>query len=209
MGIAYSYEEYLQSVKECGYNLKYVPEHLRDRKICFAAVKSYGLAIEHVPHSVLNYTMCLLAVKHHAHAIVYIPLDFFESMSSDEKYNICIEAMKTNYCPWMCMEYIATNFKASLGNDFDKVCLQAVKTNGNYLKYVKGQVNLTNREEVCLEAVKNTHEAFKYIEDLNTLKNKNEVIQEATINLLRNGNGNRSYVSDLEEENSDSDTYED
>lgn len=171
MGITYSYEAYLQSVKECGYNLKYVPEHLRDRKICFAAVKSYGLAIEHVPHSVLNYTMCLLAVKQHAHAIAFIPVDFFESMSSDEKCNICV---------------------------------QAVKADGNDLKHVKDQVNLTNREEVCLEAVKNTHEAFKYIEDLNTLKNKNEVIQEATINLLRNGN--RSYVS---EPDSDSDTYED
>jgi hypothetical protein len=51
-------------VKQGGWNLQYVPEHLKTAELCLEAVKRNGLALGFVPEHLKTVELCLEAVRH-------------------------------------------------------------------------------------------------------------------------------------------------
>ena len=64
---------YLAAVEQNGGALRYVPEELRDEKLCLAAVQQFGLALEYVPEELRDEKMCMAAVKQYVWALQYVP----------------------------------------------------------------------------------------------------------------------------------------
>jgi len=167
-GTKLNYNDYFEEVKKHGFVLKYVPEEVKDYKMCLEAIKQAGYRLEFVPEKLKDYNMCLIAVKSKATALKYVPEEF-------KDYKLCLEAVKSG--GYMLID-VPEEFK-----DY-KLCLTAVKSDGcaivdvpeelkdynMYLEAVKSDgytLECIPEEfkdyQMCLEAVKSKGEALKYV----------------------------------------------
>ena len=63
----------METVRNDGCLLKYVPDKLKSHIICLTAVTNNGFALEHVPNNQLSYDVCLAAVNENPKSIMHVP----------------------------------------------------------------------------------------------------------------------------------------
>ena len=63
----------LAAVQRNGYELKYVPDELKTREICEAAVQKEGVALVYVPDDLKTKELCMMAVQKTGWALEYVP----------------------------------------------------------------------------------------------------------------------------------------
>ena len=133
----------LAAVKQNGYALQYVPEKLKDREICLAALQNGG-ELEYIPEKLKDREMYLAALKQNGGELEYIP----EKLKDRE---ICLAAVKQN---GYALQYVPGKLKDR------EICLAAVKQNGYALQYVPEKLK---DREICLAAVKRNGYALQSV----------------------------------------------
>ena len=69
---------YERAVEENPWCLKYVPDHLRTKKMCIKAVKNEAEALEHIPEHFKTREMCIKTVEREAESLEHV-LDLFKT----------------------------------------------------------------------------------------------------------------------------------
>ena len=84
--------------------------------------------------------------------------------SNDLYIKLLKDKLNINHTPYLSKQLNLGNITLkNIKNQSQKICLIAVKHNGNNLKYVKEQTN-----EICLEAIKQNKNQIKNIECINS-----------------------------------------
>jgi len=151
-------ELYLESIKQCGFNLKHIKNQTDE--ICSIAIKQHGTALKYVKNQINK--LCMDAVKQNGQALQYVKI---------QTYELCMEAIKQNGLAlyWIknkTNEFNLTAVKQNgsalqyIDTQTDELCIEAVKQDGYALRYVTTQTN-----EICLEAVKQNGFALTHVKN--------------------------------------------
>lgn len=184
-----TYEMYLNLVKRNGFNITYVPEHLKSPEMCLLASKQcyisyippqfrtleiYTNIIKNIPEDYRNVPdefkteeITLLAINYCDHT-GYINLEHIPEKLKNE--NFCIKTIRQNshiinYLPYN-PRYDIIHVKSwglPLKNpDFInyELCIISVKRKGRTLEYVPEKYKT---EQVCLLAVRQTAKALEFV----------------------------------------------
>jgi len=134
-------EQALETVKNDGWMLQYVPKKYQTYELCLEAVKQCGNALKFVPEEFKTPELCIEAVNqdNSGVAIEYVP----EKRYVQDAIYVIIETAKSN------------------GWKFDAdTYLKTVKQDGRALCYVPEE---HKTYELCLEAIKENHYAIEFV----------------------------------------------
>ena len=136
----------LQAIIKDAKILKYIPKEFQTEKICIESVSQNGLNLEYV--LIKTKTICKKAINTTPDSVMFLNAkDSFNNMLSEsELIELNIMAIKKD------------NKVFQLVEQFEKVCLEALRINGLNLKHVNKQTI-----EMCEVAVKQNKKALKYI----------------------------------------------
>jgi len=81
----------LERVKSHGYNLRWIPAHLKTVKLCELAVNNYGNALISVPSDLTTPSMCWDAIKNDCTAFKHVPTEL-------RTKKMCTLAVKQHGC---------------------------------------------------------------------------------------------------------------
>lgn len=149
--------EALETVKQDGYALNYVPVKFRTIEICMEAVKQNGYALLYVPEENITAAVCYEAFKQNTCMLRYIPEEFIT-------VQMCLDAFKSRSYDGMFFEedsyagyifnYVPEKFKSM------EIYHEAVKSKGNILKRLPKEVKTP---QMCLDAVKREGKMLWYV----------------------------------------------
>jgi hypothetical protein len=122
------YKLCLQSVIECGFNIKYIPKKVQTQELVDASIKSSCWAISNCKTKYKTSENCMSAVKRNGQTLKHVPKDFINK-------DMCYAAVKSRF---VCLNYIPIDFLS------DELCEIAVKANGENIKYVPDNFMTTN-----------------------------------------------------------------
>jgi hypothetical protein len=73
----YDYDYWFAKVKYAYWLLRYVPEHLRDERMCKYPLNKNGFYLKYVPKSIKTPKLCIKALKNNKGCIPFIPKHFY------------------------------------------------------------------------------------------------------------------------------------
>ena len=160
------------------YHIKIIPDELKTKEMCLAAVRHDAKLLQYVPRELLTKDMCEVAVKNDPLALNIIPIE----MTTKE---MCVEAIKKDpmYFRFVPIKFLTEEICINTMNNWpngikfipdnlltNKICVTAVKNDGLMLSYIPEKLKT---KDVCLEALKSLS-----MRNLNSLKLYEDILKE-------------------------------
>jgi hypothetical protein len=129
------YELCLNSVKNNGWNMKFIPKSIYTQELVDAAINSACWAIQYIEEKFKTPENCLEAVKGNGQTMGFVPRQFITN-------EMCELAVKTRY---ECLNHIPKEYLTQ------KICEMAVKANGKNVEWVPDEYMSS---DLALEAIR-------------------------------------------------------
>lgn len=126
---------WMDEVSKDGETLQFVPEDMKTKEVCLAAVLAHGRALFHVPYAMMTPEICMAAVQQNGYALNFVP----EDLTTPE---LCWAAIRQE---GHALEYVPEHFR------IPELCLASVQQSGYALQFVPEDLKTP---ELCLVAIR-------------------------------------------------------